>query len=144
MKSPSVTSLKKYLSGLKKMKKKYVTSELLSREIGVYPEVIDSDLLFFDPLVNIDYRYNLMDLVEQIEEFVGKPPAPKKKRVATKPVVKKEVLPYDSIGDFVYQKMTIGGIVDRKVDLSDQDLRDLKKLINSEQVSRKPVKKKGK
>lgn len=144
MKSPSVTSLKKYLSGLKKMKKKYVTSELLSREIGVYPEVINGDLLFFDPLVSIDYKYNLMDLVEPIEEFIGKPKTPKKKRAAAKPVVKKEPLPFDSIGDFFYQKMTIGGVVDRNVDLSDQDLRDLKKLINCEQASRKPVKKKGK
>ena len=143
MKSPNVTSLKKYLSGLKKMKKKYVTSELLSKEIGVYPEVINSDLLFFDPLVNIDYKYNLMDLITPIEEFIGKPKAPKKKKVDAKPIVKKKPLPYDSIGDFVYQKMTIGGIVDRNVELTDQELRDLKKLISEEQLSRKPAKKKG-
>lgn len=146
MKTPSVTTLKKYLSALLKLKKKYVTSDILSNVVGIYPEVINDTLSFFDPIVNIDYKYNLMDLIKPIKDYIeelesNKVPTPTKKQVT-----KKELSKYESIGDFVYQKMTIGGIVDRGIVLSDQELRELKKIIVNELTNRKSnkAKKKGK
>ena len=37
MKKPNVSVLKKYLNAMGKIKAKYITSERLSRVIGVYP-----------------------------------------------------------------------------------------------------------
>ncbi|MDR0934829.1 MAG: hypothetical protein LBM03_00800 [Erysipelotrichaceae bacterium] len=144
MKTPSITTLKKYLQALKKMKKKYVTSDILSRVVGVYPEVINDNLSFFDPIVNIDYQYNLMDLVNMIDEYILEQESKKIVVPSKKLVTKKELDKYESIGDFVYQKMTIGGIVDRNIILTNLELRELKKLITNEQLVRKNTKKKGK
>ena len=45
MKEPNVKDLKKYLQGMAKLPKaKYITSERLSRIIGIYPEVINENL----------------------------------------------------------------------------------------------------
>ncbi|MDY0177936.1 MAG: hypothetical protein GX807_03035 [Erysipelotrichia bacterium] len=144
MKTPNATTLKKYLSALTKMKKKYVTSDILSNVVGVYPEVIDETLAFFDPIVNIDYKYNLMDLVEPIEKYLEELESAKIRQPVKKPVTKKELSKYDSIADFVFQKMTIAGIIDRNIVLSDLELRELRKLIAMEIASRKPLKTKKK
>ena len=63
-----------------------------------------------------------------------------KAETKTKPVVRvtqKDMSAYDSICDFVYQKMTVMGAVDRYTVLTDKDLKTLKKLINEEQARRK-------
>ena len=143
MKQPSISVLKKYLSALNKIKKKYVTADRLSKEIGIYPEVINETLSFFDPMVNMDYEYNLMELVPQIKQFIDDAEEEKakvKKAVTVKPINRKTDLKYDSIGDFVYQKMTIGGMLDKYMQLTDADLRILKKLIVEEQQNRKKKK----
>ena len=143
MKQPSISVLKKYLSALNKIKKKYVTADRLSKEIGIYPEVINETLSFFDPMVNMDYEYNLMELVPQIKQFIDDAEEEKakvKKPVTIRPINRKTDLKYDSIGDFVYQKMTIGGMLDKYMQLTDNDLRILKKLIVEEQQNRKKKK----
>ncbi len=144
MKTPSVTNLKKYVSSLNHLKKKYVTSEMLSRIVGVYPEVINENLSFFDPMVNMDYQYNLMSLVPQIEEYVSEIENSRSNVAPKKMITRKALEKYESIGDFVYQKMTIGGIVDCNIVLTDIELRELKKLISNEQLNRRSLKKKGK
>lgn len=145
MKTPKVTVLVKYLSTLKKIKKKYVTSELLSKYVGVYPEVINETFSYFDPMVNMDYQYNLMDLVDQCESYLNQLKSKASEKNAHKVLVtKKKLEKYESIADFIYQKMTIGGIVDRNIVLSDVELRALKRLISDEQALRKQTKKKQK
>jgi hypothetical protein len=47
------------------------------------------------------------------------------------------MLPYDNFSEFVYQKMTMAGIVDKSVQLSDKDLKIAKKLILNELKNRK-------
>jgi hypothetical protein len=47
------------------------------------------------------------------------------------------ILPYENFSDFVYQKMTMAGIVDKSLQLSDKDLKMAKKLIVNELKSRK-------
>ena len=133
--------LRKIVNGLRKMKKKYITSEMLSSVIGIYPDVINEALSYFDPMVNMDYQYNLMDLLKQIEDYLGEKETPKKtvKKTSEKPQLEK--LPYDSLNSFIYERMTIGGFMNRDVYLSDSDLRLMKKLITQEQAIRKQFEK---
>ena len=136
MKAPSITVLKKYLSALSKIKAKYVTAERLSRVVGIYPEVINETLSYFNPMVNMDYKFNLLDLVPEMKKFVEKKEEAKKP--STAPVVKKgDVDVYNSVSEFIYRKMTYNGIVDKNAYLSDKDLKLLKRLIAEEQKRRK-------
>ncbi len=134
-----ISLLTKYVSQLKKSKKKYMTSEALSKIVGVYPEVINETFSYFDPIVNIDYQYNLMDLLPLAEQYINEHNLKLnsddhiKKDVITKTKLKE----YESIVDFIYKKMTVGGIFDRSAVLSDHDLRMLKRLVNDEQSLRK-------
>lgn len=141
MKKPSVSTVQKYLSILRTTKAKYVTSERLSDLMGLYPEKINDDLSYFDSMVNMDYSYDLKTLIPLLEEYVkgkgGKKDSQKQKEVKMKQVSSK----YASINDFVYQKMSFAGLVDKNAYLSDEDLKDLKQLIALEQAKRKKSKK---
>ena len=85
----------------------------------------------------MDYEYDLTELVPAIEEYIEKSqekkPAPVKKNLVTQKILDQ----YSSIGDFIYKKMTIGGLLDPNTELSDKDLKILKKLIIEEQQKRK-------
>ena len=141
MKEPSVKDLKKYLQGMAKLPKaKYITSERLAHIIGIYPEVINENLSFFDPMIMMDYTFNLLELVPQIKKFIED--KENKRAPVPKPVVVKrnEVDLYDSYFDFIYKKLTIGGMIDKSAELSDKDLKILKKLITDELANRKAKK----
>lgn len=141
MKEPSVKDLKKYLQGMAKLPKaKYITSERLSRIIGIYPEIINENLSFFDPMIMMDYTYNLLELVPAVKKFIED--KENKKAPIPKPVVvkKNEVDAYENYFDFIYKKLTYGGMLDRNVNLSDKDLKILKKLISEELANRKAKK----
>ena len=141
MKEPNVKELKKYLQGMAKLPKaKYITSERLSRIVGIYPEVINENLSYFDPMVKMDYEFNLLELVPQMKKFIE---AKEAKRAPTpKPIVvkKDEIDLYDNYFDFIYKKLTYGGMIDKSVELSDKDLKILKKLISEELANRKAKK----
>ena len=140
MKEPKVNELKKYLNGIIKVNKKYVTCERLSRVVGIYPEIIAENLSFFEPTLLMDPEYNLMELVPAIKKFIvdkeeAKSNASTHKQVSIK---KKQLEEFESIQDFIYRKMTVaGGLLDKNAHLSDLDLRMLKKLIAEEQAKRK-------
>ena len=141
MKEPSVKDLKKYLQGMAKLPKaKYITSERLAHIIGIYPEVINENLSFFDPMIMMDYTFNLLELVPQIKKFIED--KENKRAPVPKPVVVKrnEVDEYNSYFDFIYKKLTIGGMIDKSAELSDKDLKILKKLITDELADRKSKK----
>ena len=141
MKEPNVKDLKKYLQGMAKLPKaKYITSERLAHIIGIYPEVINENLSFFDPMIMMDYTFNLLELVPQIKKFIED--KENKRAPVPKPVVAKrnEVEEYNSYFDFIYKKLTIGGMIDKSAELSDKDLRILKKLITDELANRKEKK----
>ena len=70
----------------------------------------------------------------QQEEDKKAPTAPK---VVAK---KKDVVPYESVSDFVYKKMTFAGMVDRNLVLNEKDLRILKRLVNDELAALKKKK----
>ena len=137
MKEPSVSTVKKYLVALTKVKKKYVTSESLSLTVGVYPEVINETLSYFNPMVNMDYKFNLLELVPEMKDWVNKKEEAKKPAVPNQNVKKGDVNAFNSVSDFIYRKMTYNGIVDKNAYLSDKDLKLLKRIIVEEQKRRK-------
>ncbi len=138
MGSVKTSDLKKYLNGLLKLNKKYVTSERLSKFVGVYPEIINEHLSYFEPTLMMDPEYNLMELVPTIKKYLVEQEE-NKTLIKKNPSIKKaDLVKYESINDFIYKKMTsVGGLLDRNVVLSDQDLRVLKKLVAEEQANRK-------
>ncbi|MCD8209403.1 MAG: hypothetical protein LUC31_01125 [Coprobacillus sp.] len=136
MKQPSLSQCKKYLSALRKVKGNYVTCEKLAPILGYYPEVINDFFSYFDPIVVMDYSYNLRSLESRLEEYINeaaiaKPATPKA------PKVESNESEYESVNDFIYQKMSHGGFIDKNTYLTNSDLKTLKKLITIEQNNRK-------
>ncbi|MCR5332851.1 MAG: hypothetical protein K6E11_02370 [Bacilli bacterium] len=124
------TTAKKYLSAIKNAKKKCLTSEGLSRLIGIYPEIINEQLSFFEPMLAMDTSYNLKDLIPTIEEYIEKEEAVKVKKAKFE--AKKHASKYKGVSDFVYQKLTVGGLVNRNASLNEAELKVLRKLVNEE------------
>lgn len=141
MKKPSVNTVQKYLSILTSTKAKYVTSERLSDLMGLYPEKINDDLSYFDSMVNMDYSYDLKTLIPQLEEYVKGKGSKKDSQKQKEVKAKQTSVKYASINDFVYQKMSFAGLIDKGAYLTDEDLKDLKQLIALEQAKRKKSKK---
>ena len=137
MGEPKVSDLKKYLNGLIKINRKYVTAERLSKYVAVYPEIINEHLSYFEPTLKMDPEFNLMELVPTIKQYINE--QEENKTLVKKPIIKKkDIDKYESINDFIYKKMTsVGGLLDRNAVLSDTDLRILKKLVVEEQSYRK-------
>ena len=138
MKAPSVNVLKKYLSALTKIKAKYVTAERLSRVVGVYPEVINETLSYFEPMLMMDPEYNLLALVPEIKKYINEMEEKKVSPIQpVETVSRKQLEEYESVVDFIYKKMSIGGIIDRGATLTDRDLRIIKRLATDELKKRK-------
>lgn len=138
----SLTTLKKYVSIIKSSKEKHLTVDKLSRKVGVYSEIISENLSIFDPMINIDMEYNVKDLLIDIENYIEEETNKRKATSKPREVVKRgELSEYSSIQDFVYQKLSFDGIIDRSATLSDHDLKILKKLIAIEQAKRNKKKK---
>lgn len=125
------TLAKKYVSEIKSAKAKHLTSDALSRHMGIYPEIIREQLSYFDPIITMDMDVNIRDLLPAIEQYIVEEEnkAEKKNRVI---ITKKEVNKYPSIGEFVYEKFSINGLVNRHTELSEVDLKLLKKLVEEE------------
>ena len=124
------TTAKKYLSAINGSKRKHLTCEALSLHMGIYPEIIASELSEFEPMLAMDPSFNLRELVPALEEFIEEQSKEKKEpRIAVK---KNEISQYKSVADFVYNKMTIGGLVDRNIPLDEKDLKVLRHLVNQE------------
>ena len=125
------TTAKKYLSAIEGSKKKYLTTENLSRVMGIYPEVIAEQLSFFEPMLAMDPSYDLKELIPAISKYIEEEDNKKSKKPVVK-VSKKEISGYKSVSDFIYKKMTFNGLVDRYASLSESDLKALKKLVQKE------------
>lgn len=142
MTGPAITQARKFATYLIKSKMKVVTSETMSQDIGLYPDVINDFFAYFDPMVKMDYSYNLRNLIMPLEIYIHKL---EQKKATGEPkirITKKKLAEYDSIAAFIYDKLTIGnsGIVNKNASLSDVDLKVLKRLVNEEQLRRKAEK----
>ena len=140
MKGPSVSVLKKYLNAMSKKKVKYMTCERLSNLVGVYPEVIAENLSYFDPMLNMDPTYDLLVLIPQIKEYIQEAEEKKAPSAQKMMATKRDVVENESVSDFIYKKMTFGGMVDRNLVLHEKDLRILKRLVNDELAALKKKK----
>jgi hypothetical protein len=87
----------------------------------------------FNPVVTLDVTFNLLELLPSLNQYLGNAKAVIVKRNRTT----NKALPYTSFAEFVYQKMTMAGIVDKSIQLADKDLKLAKKLIQNELKSRK-------
>lgn len=134
MNKPSKKQAQRIASALKKGKRKVITLDALSRLVGVYPDVLGEQLVYFSPLILMDPSINCKELLPQIEEYVKNFEAPKKEKAPSSPAVKKkDVSEYKGVNDFVYKKMTsAGGLVDPSSRLSQKDLKILHRLVNAE------------
>jgi len=131
--------LEKILGALTSIKAKYVTADSLSREIGVLPEKIQDLCATFNPLVTIDFSFNLKDLMPEIEKHVAMKVKKTAKKVAS---AKKELSSYQRLIDFVYDKMTYEGMLDKSIVLDDRELREIKSIASEELRTRRALKKK--
>ena len=138
------TTAKKYLSAIESSKRKFVTCEVLSRSMGIYPEIIAENLSYFEPMLAMDPSFDLKELVPVIEQYIEEEENKKVSKPAPIKVSKKEVGEYKSVGDFLYKKMTVGGLVDRSATLTEVDLKILKKLVQDELDLIKPKRHKNK
>ena len=138
------TLAKKYLTAINKSKAKHLTSEKLSRELGIYPEIIREELSLFEPLMLMDLDINIRDLVPSIETYIEEQES-KTEKVERIVIRKNEVEKYPSVAEFFYQKFTINGLVSRDIALSEADLKLLRKIVEEElQKFAKKSKKKAK
>jgi len=146
MGEPKKNDIKMIVGAIKRSSQKFIPLDKLSRLVGLYPDIISDELVFFDPMIKFDPSINTRDLLGAMETYLG-PENPKIKENRPKRVMvtKKELLEYPSITDFVYKKMTsIGGLVDTSMRLNDQDLHILQKLVNAEVGARKKAARKKK
>ena len=139
MNKPTKAEVKRILGALKRSKKKFVSLDSLSRLVGLYPDVLGDTLAYFDPMIRIDPGINTRDLQPALNAYLSEPmkqPNPAKPKRVT--ISKKELAQYASIGDFAKKKLTnVGGLVDSSINLSDEDLRVLEKLVQNEINRRK-------
>lgn len=136
MKSVSITALKKYVISIKKAKSKILTLDAFSKIVGIYPDVLAEQLSLFDPMITMNIEYDVKELLPAMEKYIEDEESSKIK-VNREAVFKKDLLPYSSVQEFIYGKLTIDGIVDKSASLSDKDLKILKKIINEELKKRK-------
>lgn len=129
------TTAKKYLSLIRSVNKKCVTSETLSKHVGIYPNVINETLSYFEPMLSMDFSYNLKDLIPVIEKYIEEQDQVKIKVVHFE--AKKAASKYSGVSDFVYKTMTVGGLVDKNRTLSIDELKVLRKLVNEELQEKK-------
>ncbi len=119
--------------------------EMLSKAVGLYPDVLADDLLYFNPMVKMDPSLDMNSLTSALDAYVAALDLEKAKRPLVKRslVTQGELAAYSSIADFVYKKMTsAGGLVSPSLVLSDHDLRLLQKLVAQEVSARKKAKRK--
>ena len=122
---------KKIYAGLTDSVFKYVTAENLSESLGIYPEIIAMAMAKFDPLIRMDTEANLMKLLPELELYLHVNPKKKDENEG------KPAKPQLSFIEFVYEKMTVGGIVDKAIVLSEDDLMLAINLIHEELNRRK-------
>ncbi len=137
MKQAEFKLLEKIFIALKTHKSKFVTAEMIAQTIGILPEKIQEICATFNPLITIDYSYDLKQIIPDIEAFLTT-----KSKMTKKNQTKKQVSNYERVIDFVYDKMTFNGIVDRSAVLSDADLREIKFIAMNELKIRRANKKK--
>ncbi len=124
-----VEDAKRLLKAIKANKQKYLTCEILSKDVGIYEDIIAGMLSTFDPIISMDPNYDIRNITPKLSAFV--------KEHTERHIIHKSsklVEPtYKSVNDFVFNKYVVaGGLMDRSIVLSNKDLHELKKVVNYE------------
>ena len=140
---PTKAEVKRIIGALKRTNKKVVSLEVLSRLVGIYPDIIADVLAYFEPMIRMDPSINCKDLLPDLEKYVEAPLTPNKPKEKRVVVKSSEVSEFASFSDFVYRKMTsVGGLIDPSYVLTEKDIKILEKLLKEEKARRKSKKKK--
>ena len=125
------TIANRYINAIKKNKSKYITVDMLSHELGYYSEAIAKDLAEFEPMLIFDPTIDLKDVLKKLEHYVES-----LDKINKKVVKKKVILPNKSeltYQQYILNKMTLpGGLIDKNISLTEQELKTLRRLINLE------------
>jgi len=135
MRTSNITLLKKIAHGLRNTKAKFSTADMLANEIGIMPEKIQEACAEYNPLVKIDFGFDLKGMLPLIDARLSELAAQAKP--ARKLITKKKIAPYNSVVEFIYDRMTFGGIVDKTLTLKDDELRMIRRLAGDELKSRR-------
>jgi hypothetical protein len=136
--SVSLPLLKKIVLQLKKTNQKYITVDDLSQQLGIYPEKISEVIAFFNPLILMDMTSNLRDNLTDMENYLTTKIQPKEMKKTKR--IRFDIKAYKSMLDYLYQHLTIDGILDKTRQLTIAELKIIKKIINEEIKSKKPTK----
>ena len=136
--SVSLPLLKKIVLQLKKTNQKYITVDDLSQQLGIYPEKISEVIAFFNPLILMDMTSNLRDNLTDMENYLTTKIQPKEMKKTKR--IRFDFKAYKSMLDYLYQHLTIDGILDKTRQLTIAELKIIKKIINEEIKSKKPTK----
>jgi hypothetical protein len=136
--SVSLTLLKKIVLQLKKTNQKYITVDDLSQQLGIYPEKISEVIAFFNPLILMDMTSNLRDNLTDMDNYLTTKIQPKEMKKTKR--IRFDIKAYKSMLDYLYQHLTIDGILDKTRQLTIAELKIIKKIINEEIKSKKPTK----
>jgi hypothetical protein len=136
--SVSLPLLKKIVLQFKKTNQKYITVDDLSQQLGIYPEKISEVIAFFNPLILMDMTSNLRDNLTDMENYLTTKIQPKEMKKTKR--IRFDIKAYKSMLDYLYQHLTIDGILDKTRQLTIAELKIIKKIINEEIKSKKPTK----
>lgn len=129
-----VEDAKRLLKAIKANKQKYLTCEILSKDVGIYPDIIAGMLSTFDPIISMDPNYDIRNVTSQLSAFVRE----HSERHVTHRGNKLAETQFKSVNDFVFSKYVVaGGLMDRSIELTDADLKELKKVVTNEIKLRK-------
>ncbi|MCQ2795873.1 MAG: hypothetical protein MJ213_00975 [Bacilli bacterium] len=129
-----VEDAKRLLKAIKANKQKYLTCEILSKDVGIYADIIAGYLSTFDPIISMDPNYDIRNVTSQLSAFVRE----HSERHSTHKSNKLAETQYKSVNDFVFSKYVVaGGLMDRSIELNDADLKELKKVVTNELKLRK-------
>lgn len=139
---PTKAFVHRVVASLKAIKRKDVSLDMLSKKIGIYPDVLGRNLQYFEPMILMDPSINCRNMLPELENYLKEPVAEKRAKAPAPRILKTELASYSSIADFVYKKMTsVGGLVDTSTELSDHDLEVLRRLVDKEIAKRKKAQK---
>ena len=111
---------------LANQKATHVSAHDLSEITAIYPEIIAQAFSLFNPLITLDLNENLKPLLGPLKTYLIE------QKVGTKSQEKQtKIDPLEglTLTGYMYDTMTIGGLLDRNQDLSLKQLKQLKKLI---------------
>lgn len=149
MENPKKVTIRQVVSALNKNKRKNISLDYLSKIIGIYPDVLGTELSYFCPMILMDPTINVRDYLEDMKRYLSEPSKNVSKKKASKEkrerIYKKELEEYKGIVDFIYKKMTtVGGLLDPGYEVERHDIRIMEKLLQLERKKLKNQRKKSK